>query len=90
MSAPIDTPESIKADLLAFWYKVLDRRLQFIGEGLEHWKRSGHPNVRWGDSLMALRQRVDTRFRELYEIPSLLDRVNRLPPAESAHHQSGS
>jgi hypothetical protein len=88
MSVPADTPEAIKADLLVHWYKILDCRLQFIGEGLEHWKNSSNRDVRWGDPLMAIRQRVDRRFRELHKIPELLERVNRLLPADSTHDRS--
>jgi hypothetical protein len=69
----------VKADLLAHWYKVLDHRPKSIGEGLEDWKRAGNPNVPWGgDSLVALRQGVDMRIRQLHDCPGMLERVNRL------------
>jgi hypothetical protein len=79
MSFPRDTPEAAKAVLLVHWYKVLDRRLKSIGEALDDWKRAGNPNVPWGgNSLVAWRQRVDTRMRQLLDGPGLLERVNRL------------
>jgi hypothetical protein len=79
MSVPRDTPEAVKADLLVDWYRSLDGRLKSIGEGLEDWKRAGSPNVPWGgDSLVASRQRVDTRIRRLLDGPGLRERVNRL------------
>jgi hypothetical protein len=37
----------VKVDLLVRWCRVLDDRLEFIGEGQEHWKRSGNPGVLW-------------------------------------------
>jgi hypothetical protein len=37
----------VKVDLLVRWCRVLDHRLEFIGEGQEHWKRSGNPSVLW-------------------------------------------
>jgi hypothetical protein len=78
MSVPQDTPEAVKADLLVHWCRVLDHRLQFIGEGLEHWKRSGNPNVPWGDDHHAELQRIDTRIWRSLDLPGLLERVNRL------------
>jgi hypothetical protein len=79
MSIPADTPEAVKVDLLAHWYRALDGRLKSIGEALEDWKRAGNPNVACGGNcLVAWRQKVDTRMRQLLDGPGLLDRVNRL------------
>jgi hypothetical protein len=70
---------TVKLDLLVTWFRALDGRLKSIGEGLEDRKRAGNPNVPWGgDSLVAWRQRVNTRMRQLLDGPGLLERVNRL------------
>jgi hypothetical protein len=78
MGVPEDTPEAVKAELLVHWCRVLKLRLQFIGEGLEHWKRCGNPNRPWGDYRRAELQRIDARIWKSYDLPGLVERVNRL------------